>query len=159
MRWTLASLPTAWSQVSYSTAAIARVAFVWTCWVLLLFLSNCCNLFCCSHLHPSLCLPPDENLVQYATVCRAQSSCLKSFSCSETPQDDSGLVTPQDESLTKLCNDVAARIEARIKQQRQSLNEQRYLFRVPAQMCVVVHSDCARLISESLNSKEPCDPN
>lgn len=64
--------------------------------------------------------------MQYSAVCRAQSSQLKSFSCSETPQDDSGLTTPQDESLSKLCDDVAARIEARIKQQRQSLNEQRY---------------------------------
>lgn len=64
--------------------------------------------------------------MQYATVCRPRSSHLKSFSCSETPQNDSGLATPQDETLTKLCNDVAARIEARIKQQRQSLNEQRY---------------------------------
>lgn len=95
--------------------------------------------------------------MQYATVCRAQSSRLKSFSCSETPQDDSGLTTPQDESLTKLCNDVAARIEARIKQQRQSLNEQRYHFRVPAQMCAVVDLDCAGLISESLDSKETCN--
>ncbi|XP_076615290.1 FERM and PDZ domain-containing protein 2 isoform X2 [Chaetodon auriga] len=69
-------------------------------------------------------LVSEDNIVQYAAVCRAQSSRLKSFSCSETPQDDSGLTTPQDESLTKLCDDVAARIEARIKQQRQSLNEQ-----------------------------------
>ncbi|XP_023251269.1 FERM and PDZ domain-containing protein 2 [Seriola lalandi dorsalis] len=65
-----------------------------------------------------------SNIVQYAAVCRAQSSRRKSFSCSETPQDDSGLNTPQDESLTKLCDDIAARIEARVKQQRQSLNEQ-----------------------------------
>ncbi|XP_070846688.1 FERM and PDZ domain-containing protein 2 [Chaetodon trifascialis] len=68
-------------------------------------------------------LVSEDNIVQYAAVCRAQSSRLKSFSCSETPQDDSGLTTPQDETLTKLCDDVAARIEARIKQQRQSLNE------------------------------------
>lgn len=61
--------------------------------------------------------------MQYASACRAQSSRLKSFSCSETPQDDSGLTTPQDESLTKLCDDVATRIEARMKQQ--SFNEQR----------------------------------
>uniref|UniRef100_A0A3B5BBR3 FERM and PDZ domain containing 2 n=1 Tax=Stegastes partitus TaxID=144197 RepID=A0A3B5BBR3_9TELE len=58
-----------------------------------------------------------ENIVQYAAVCRAQSSNLKSFSCSETPQDDSGLTTPQDETLNKLCDDVTARIEARIRQQ------------------------------------------
>ncbi|XP_035998368.1 tyrosine-protein phosphatase non-receptor type 13 isoform X1 [Fundulus heteroclitus] len=62
-------------------------------------------------------LVSEDNLVQYAAVCRAQSSQLKSPSSSETPQEDSGLTTPQEESLTKLCNDVAARIEARVKQQ------------------------------------------
>lgn len=72
-------------------------------------------------------LPPEENIVQYAAVCRAQSSRLKSVSCSETPQDDSGLTTPQEESMTKLCDDVTARIEARIKQRNQILNEQRYV--------------------------------
>ena len=56
--------------------------------------------------------------MQYAAVCRAQSSQLKSLSCSETPQDDSGLTTPQEEPLSKLCDDVTARIEARVKQQR-----------------------------------------
>ncbi|XP_015255966.1 PREDICTED: FERM and PDZ domain-containing protein 2-like [Cyprinodon variegatus] len=60
-------------------------------------------------------LVSEDNMVQYAAVGRAQSS---HFSCSETPQDDSGLTTPQEESVTKLCNDVAARIEARVKQQR-----------------------------------------
>ncbi|CAK6961757.1 tyrosine-protein phosphatase non-receptor type 13 isoform X3 [Scomber scombrus] len=69
-------------------------------------------------------LVSEENIVQYSAVCRAQSSRLKTFSSSETPQDDSGLTTPQDESLNKLCDDVTARIEARIKQQRQSINEQ-----------------------------------
>ncbi|XP_019108800.2 FERM and PDZ domain-containing protein 2 isoform X1 [Larimichthys crocea] len=65
-----------------------------------------------------------ENIVQYSAVCRAQSSRAKSFSSSQMPQNDSSLTTPQDESLTKLCDDVTARIEARIKQQRQNLNEQ-----------------------------------
>ncbi|XP_047465229.1 FERM and PDZ domain-containing protein 2 isoform X2 [Mugil cephalus] len=69
-------------------------------------------------------LVSDESIVQYATVCRAQSSQIKSYSCSETPQDDSGLTTPQNESLTKLCDDVTARIEARVKQQRLCSNEQ-----------------------------------
>ncbi|KAK9530146.1 hypothetical protein VZT92_011670 [Zoarces viviparus] len=62
-------------------------------------------------------LVSEGNIVQYAAVCRSQSSRLKSSSCSETPQDDSGLTTPQDGSLNKLCDDVTARIEARIKQQ------------------------------------------
>ncbi|XP_054455329.1 FERM and PDZ domain-containing protein 2 [Anoplopoma fimbria] len=56
----------------------------------------------------------EENILQYAAVCRAQSSRLKSTSCLEMPQDDSG--------LNKLCDDVTARIEARLKQQH--LNEQ-----------------------------------
>ncbi|XP_071381020.1 FERM and PDZ domain-containing protein 2 [Centroberyx affinis] len=69
-------------------------------------------------------LVSEENIVQYAAVCRAQSGRLKSSSCSETPQDDSGLTTPHNDSMTKLCDDVAARIEARFKQHRQSLHEQ-----------------------------------
>ncbi|XP_019720891.1 tyrosine-protein phosphatase non-receptor type 13 isoform X1 [Hippocampus comes] len=66
----------------------------------------------------------DENISQYATACRTPNSRFKSIMGSETPQDDSGLNTPQRESLTRLCEDVAARIEARFKQQRQSLYEQ-----------------------------------
>ncbi|KAM6897806.1 FERM and PDZ domain-containing protein 2-like [Xenentodon cancila] len=61
-------------------------------------------------------LVSEDNIVQYAAVCRTQSSQLKSLSCSEMPQDDSGLTTPQEESLTKMCDDVAARIEDRVKQ-------------------------------------------
>ncbi|XP_033990713.1 tyrosine-protein phosphatase non-receptor type 13 [Trematomus bernacchii] len=67
-------------------------------------------------------LVSDENTGRYAEVSPTQSSQLKSVSCSETPQDDSGLTTPQEGSLNKLCDDVTARIESRIKQQR--LNEQ-----------------------------------
>ncbi|XP_057682737.1 tyrosine-protein phosphatase non-receptor type 13 isoform X2 [Corythoichthys intestinalis] len=58
------------------------------------------------------------------SACRTQNSRFKSVLGSETPQDDSGLTTPRRESLTRLCEDVAARIEARFKQQRQSLYEQ-----------------------------------
>ncbi|KAK5880851.1 hypothetical protein CesoFtcFv8_021716 [Champsocephalus esox] len=68
-------------------------------------------------------LVSDENTGRYAEVSPTQSSQPKSGSCSETPQDDSGLTTPQEGSLTKLCDDVTARIESRIKQLR--LNEQR----------------------------------
>lgn len=68
----------------------------------------------------------DENIPQYATACRTSNSRFKPIVGPETPQDDSGLNTPQRESLTRLCEDVAARIEARFKQQRQSLYDQRY---------------------------------
>ncbi|XP_061612268.1 tyrosine-protein phosphatase non-receptor type 13 isoform X2 [Phyllopteryx taeniolatus] len=65
----------------------------------------------------------DENTPQYATARRTQNNRFKSIMGSETPQDNSGLTTPQHESLTRLCEDVAARIEARFKQQRQGLYE------------------------------------
>ncbi|XP_028264575.1 FERM and PDZ domain-containing protein 2 [Parambassis ranga] len=85
-------------------------------------------------------LVSEDNLVQYSAVCRTQSSNLKSYSCSETPQDDSGLTTPQDESLNKLCNDVTARFEARVKQQRQSFNE---------------HSTCSSSQRSSMGMRSP----
>ncbi|CAL8284701.1 unnamed protein product [Merluccius merluccius] len=67
----------------------------------------------------------DNNIGSYAAAAssRAPGNQLKSFPCPPTPQDDSGLTTPQDDSMTKLCDDIAARIEDRIKQQRQSLND------------------------------------
>lgn len=61
-------------------------------------------------------------MVQYAAACRAQ---LKSYSCSETPQDESGLTTPQNEPLTKMCNDLVARMESRVKPH--SLNDHRLI--------------------------------
>ncbi|KAG7514141.1 FERM and PDZ domain-containing protein 2 [Solea senegalensis] len=73
-------------------------------------------------------LTSESNMVQYAGLCRGQSNQLKSVSCSETPQDESGLTTPRDESLSKMCDDLTARVEARIKQQRQINNEQSTFF-------------------------------
>ncbi|XP_036072929.1 FERM and PDZ domain-containing protein 2 [Oryzias melastigma] len=77
-------------------------------------------------------LVSEDNIVQYAAACRAQSSPLKSFSCSETPQDDSGQTTPREESLTKLCDDITARIEARVKQQSTCSSSQRSSMLSPA---------------------------
>ncbi|XP_054605022.1 FERM and PDZ domain-containing protein 2 [Nothobranchius furzeri] len=70
-------------------------------------------------------LVSEDNIVQYAAVCRTQSSQLKSLSRSETPQDDSSLTTPQEEPLTKLYKDVTARIEARVKQHSTCSSSQR----------------------------------
>ncbi|KAM8836489.1 FERM and PDZ domain-containing protein 2 isoform 2-T4 [Spinachia spinachia] len=70
-------------------------------------------------------LVSEDNSVQYAAGCRGHSSQHKTFSCSETPQDDSGLTTPQGGSLNKLCDDITARIEARLKQQLLSEQSQR----------------------------------
>ncbi|KAJ3608135.1 hypothetical protein NHX12_025185 [Muraenolepis orangiensis] len=59
-----------------------------------------------------------------AGACRPPGYLLKSFPSPATPQDDSELTTPQDDAMTKLCDDIAARIEDRIKQQQQSNNDQ-----------------------------------
>ncbi|KAM9412040.1 FERM and PDZ domain-containing protein 2-like [Salvelinus alpinus] len=69
-------------------------------------------------------LASEDSIVQYAAVCRAQNSHsqmnsqMSRRSVSETIRTDSGPTTPQDDSMTKLCDDIAAKIEARIKQQR-----------------------------------------
>ncbi|XP_041703413.2 tyrosine-protein phosphatase non-receptor type 13-like isoform X2 [Coregonus clupeaformis] len=65
-------------------------------------------------------LASEDNIVQYAAVCRAQNNQMNSRMnrYSETVLTDSGLTTPQDGSMNKLCDDIAAKIEARIKQQR-----------------------------------------
>ncbi|XP_031660439.1 FERM and PDZ domain-containing protein 2-like [Oncorhynchus kisutch] len=69
-------------------------------------------------------LASEESIVQYAAVCRSQNSRsqmnsqVSRCSVSESIRTDSGLTTPQGDSMTKLCDDIAAKIEARIKQQR-----------------------------------------
>ncbi|CAL8310023.1 unnamed protein product [Boreogadus saida] len=73
----------------------------------------------------------DNHIGQYVASGRAPRNRLKSYPEPPTPQDDSGLTTPQDDSgqstpqddsMTKLCDDITARIEARMKQHRQGLN-------------------------------------
>lgn len=59
-------------------------------------------------------LASEENIVQYAAVCRAQNS---QPSSSGTPQN-SRLTTPQSDSMSKLCDDIATRLEARIKKEK-----------------------------------------
>ncbi|KAM6951177.1 FERM and PDZ domain-containing protein 2 [Aplochiton taeniatus] len=77
-------------------------------------------------------LVSEDSIVQYAALGRAQAGPSKVYSCAETPPVDSGLPTP-DDSMTKLCDDIAARIEARIKQQRMSFHEHSTQRRSPGQ--------------------------
>lgn len=63
--------------------------------------------------------PSEESIVQYAAVCRAQNSQRRSVSISEAPLNDSPRqATPKNNSMTKLCDHVAARIEARLKKEK-----------------------------------------
>ncbi|XP_028822935.1 tyrosine-protein phosphatase non-receptor type 13 isoform X2 [Denticeps clupeoides] len=65
----------------------------------------------------SCCLTSDENIVQYSALCRAQiNTPIRMLSCSEvrlndTPNSD----TPNDDSISKLCDDIDARIQERMK--------------------------------------------
>ena len=58
--------------------------------------------------------------MQYAAVCRAQN-----ISCSEGALNNSGIGTTHQESMSKLCDDIASRIENRIKQHRDLLERSR----------------------------------
>ncbi|XP_066522679.1 FERM and PDZ domain-containing protein 2 [Hoplias malabaricus] len=64
-------------------------------------------------------LNSEESIVQYAAVCRAQNH----FGCSEGASDDSRVDNTHQESMSKLCDDIANRIETRIKQQRDLLEQ------------------------------------
>ncbi|KAJ7987654.1 hypothetical protein DPEC_G00328720 [Dallia pectoralis] len=73
-------------------------------------------------------LASEESMMQYSVTCQAQNSQMddqmKRLSTYDPALTDSGQTTPRDDSMTKLCDDIAARIEARIKQER-VLHEQR----------------------------------
>ncbi|XP_062331496.1 tyrosine-protein phosphatase non-receptor type 13 isoform X2 [Osmerus eperlanus] len=65
-------------------------------------------------------LASEESIVQYAAVCRAQNSQRRSVSISEAPLNDSPRQpTPKNNSMTKLCDHIASRIEARLKKEKE----------------------------------------
>ncbi|XP_030630901.1 FERM and PDZ domain-containing protein 2 [Chanos chanos] len=67
-------------------------------------------------------LASEDSIVQYASVCRAQNNIVsRRFSCSEGPLNDTHLSPSHNDSMSKLCDDIANKIETRIKQQRELL--------------------------------------
>ncbi|XP_036403195.1 tyrosine-protein phosphatase non-receptor type 13 [Megalops cyprinoides] len=64
-------------------------------------------------------LTSDENIARYSALCRARHERMKRLSCSEIVLNSVGLsVTPND-ALSRSCDDLSARIEARLRLQRE----------------------------------------
>ncbi|XP_062376381.1 tyrosine-protein phosphatase non-receptor type 13-like [Sardina pilchardus] len=68
-------------------------------------------------------LTTDENLEKYLAVCRSQHSQMKRLSCSEIVLNNVGLsaALPSD-SISKSCDDLSAKVEARQRKQRELQN-------------------------------------
>ncbi|KAF7645941.1 hypothetical protein LDENG_00195780, partial [Lucifuga dentata] len=66
---------------------------------------------------------PDENLEKYLSVLRGRNFNLKQLSCSEGMLNHIGLSPGQQDSISKSCDDLTAKIEARLRQQREMRRE------------------------------------
>lgn len=65
----------------------------------------------------------DENMDKYMSVYRARNMNLKRMSCSEGMLNHVGLTPGQPDSLSKSCDDLTAKLEARLRQQRELRRE------------------------------------
>ncbi|XP_065109392.1 FERM and PDZ domain-containing protein 2 [Paramisgurnus dabryanus] len=65
-------------------------------------------------------LASEENIVQYAAMCRAQNNTIRRMS--EVKLKESRINATTGDSMSKLCEDTAIRIQAKIKEQRRLLN-------------------------------------
>ncbi|XP_034148806.1 tyrosine-protein phosphatase non-receptor type 13 isoform X2 [Esox lucius] len=63
----------------------------------------------------------DENIEKYQSISRRRDSCRKRLSCSEAMLNSVGSLNNPGlgESLSKSCDDITAKVEARLKQQRE----------------------------------------
>ncbi|XP_067092678.1 tyrosine-protein phosphatase non-receptor type 13 [Osmerus mordax] len=62
---------------------------------------------------------PDENIEKYLSICRSRNSHMKRLSCSEGGIDQLGLGVGPPDLLSKSCDDLSAKMEARLRQQRE----------------------------------------
>ncbi|KAK7930822.1 hypothetical protein WMY93_007217 [Mugilogobius chulae] len=68
-------------------------------------------------------LIPDENVDKYMSIYQARNLRLKQISCSEGTLNHVGLSPGQADSLSKSCDDITAKLEARLRQQREMRRE------------------------------------
>nr|XP_055032855.1 FERM and PDZ domain-containing protein 2 isoform X2 [Misgurnus anguillicaudatus] len=131
-----ASLRFHWREITSITSARCRfVIESWTSKKKLTFLTErskvakyLCDLCSAQHkFHKEMSsrqlthrLGSDENIVQYAAMCRAQNNTIRKMS--EVKLKDSCLNATTGDSMSKLCEDTATRIQAKIKEQRCLLN-------------------------------------
>ena len=71
---------------------------------------------------PPLCppgAPADENIEKYLSICRSRNSHMKRLSCSEGGINLLGLGAGPQDLFSKSCDDLSAKMEARLRQQRE----------------------------------------
>lgn len=67
--------------------------------------------------------PPDENYEKYMSVYQGRNLNMKPLSCSEGMLNHVGLSSGQQDPLSKSCDDLTSKLEARLRQQRELRRE------------------------------------
>ncbi|KTF81118.1 hypothetical protein cypCar_00017810 [Cyprinus carpio] len=62
------------------------------------------------------CLASDDNVAKYTSICRARQDQIKRLSCSEIVLNNIGLNVLPNDSMSKSCDDLSAKIGVRIRQ-------------------------------------------
>uniref|UniRef100_A0A8C1UMG6 FERM and PDZ domain containing 2 n=1 Tax=Cyprinus carpio TaxID=7962 RepID=A0A8C1UMG6_CYPCA len=62
------------------------------------------------------CLASDDNVAKYTSICRARQDQIKRLSCSEIVLNNIGLNVLPNDSMSKSCDDLSAKIGIRIRQ-------------------------------------------
>ncbi|KAK7148451.1 hypothetical protein R3I93_012700 [Phoxinus phoxinus] len=65
------------------------------------------------------CLASDDNVAKYTSICRARHDQIKRLSCSEIVLNNIGLNVLPNDSISKSCDDLSAKIGVRIQQQNE----------------------------------------
>ncbi|XP_042593142.1 FERM and PDZ domain-containing protein 2 isoform X2 [Cyprinus carpio] len=65
------------------------------------------------------CLASDDNVAKYTSICRARHNQIKRLSCSEIVLNNIGLNGLPNDSMSKSCDDLSAKIRVRIQQQNE----------------------------------------
>ncbi|XP_048061212.1 tyrosine-protein phosphatase non-receptor type 13 isoform X1 [Megalobrama amblycephala] len=65
------------------------------------------------------CLASDDNIAKYTSICRARHNQIKRLSCSEIVLNNIGLNVLPNDSISKSCDDLSAKIRVRIRQQNE----------------------------------------
>ncbi|KAJ8418163.1 hypothetical protein AAFF_G00138720 [Aldrovandia affinis] len=60
----------------------------------------------------------DDNISKYAALCRARNDRMKRLSCSEMVLNSASLTVSPNDTLSKSCDDLPAKLAARLRQQR-----------------------------------------
>ncbi len=86
----------------------------------------------------------DDNVAKYTSICRARHNQIKKLSCSEIVLNNIGLNALPNDSMSKSCDDLSAKIRFRIQQQ----NEVNYIPESRTQSQLKYQSRSSRCVNE-----------